>query len=193
MKKINDGLTGNQRYYRRHKQQRSDAAKKKYYETNGSYWKSYYQSHKEQYLRNRVNFYKSHPGLHSQYYREYYKKNRDKIRLRSISPEARYKNALRYAKYSGLEWNISYSNYFELVSNRCDYCDSVLPSYGHGLDRLNNDKGYIIGNVVPCCKRCNQIRGDNLTSEEMRIAMKAVKQFRLDKILVDVKETQYGS
>ena len=28
-----------------------------------------------------------------------------------------------------------------------------------GLDRLDSSKGYIHGNVVPCCRNCNVFRG----------------------------------
>ena len=29
-----------------------------------------------------------------------------------------------------------------------------------GLDRLNNDKVYKFGNVVPCCAQCNYMKKD---------------------------------
>ena len=32
-------------------------------------------------------------------------------------------------------------------------------SYAYnGIDRLNNDIGYILGNVVPCCGACNKAK-----------------------------------
>lgn len=64
--------------------------------------------------------------------------------------------------------------------------DGNLSKTGVGLDRIENSKGYIISNVVPCCGSCNKIRGNNLTSDEMAIAMKAVRNFRLSKILKGV-------
>jgi len=36
-----------------------------------------------------------------------------------------------------------------------------------GIDRMNNEVGYIITNVVPCCKICNWCKS-NLTIQEFR-------------------------
>ena len=30
----------------------------------------------------------------------------------------------------------------------------------NGIDRIDNSIGYVIGNVVPCCKRCNVAKND---------------------------------
>lgn len=38
-----------------------------------------------------------------------------------------------------------------------------------GVDRLNSSAGYVLDNLVPCCFVCNQIKGDRLTEEEMRL------------------------
>ena len=38
---------------------------------------------------------------------------------------------------------------------------------GAGMDRLDNSKGYVEGNVVSCCYDCNTARFDNFTFEEM--------------------------
>jgi 5-methylcytosine-specific restriction endonuclease McrA len=36
-----------------------------------------------------------------------------------------------------------------------------------GIDRKDNEKGYTEENCVPCCKRCNGIKGEWLSYEEM--------------------------
>jgi hypothetical protein len=53
-------------------------------------------------------------------------------------------------------------NYELLINKSCYYCSNKLGTktiYGAGLDRLNNDLGYELNNVVPCCTFCNYIRG----------------------------------
>jgi hypothetical protein len=60
----------------------------------------------------------------------------------------------------------------------CIYCHSKIRGIGSGLDRINNSKWYEVSNVNPCCGTCNDIRGDNLTVEEMKAAMKAILDYR---------------
>lgn len=35
----------------------------------------------------------------------------------------------------------------------------------NGIDRIDNNKGYTIDNVVPCCKMCNQAKNDYTLQE----------------------------
>lgn len=190
MRKINDGLTRYQRYYRRHKEQRAKDSREKYHKTGGSYWREYYAKHKDKYKASRKKYATEHPFYRRDYSRKYYaiESNRKRLTMIATQPHRRYRNAIRTAKFREIEWNIGESDFNELITKRCTYCDGTLPTQGSGLARIDNSKGYVIANIVPCCTACNQIRGDNLTSEEMKIAMNAIKAFRLSKILVDVKE-----
>jgi hypothetical protein len=36
------------------------------------------------------------------------------------------------------------------------------------MDRISNDKGYSLDNVVPCCQDCNRRRGTTYSSEEFK-------------------------
>lgn len=66
-------------------------------------------------------------------------------------------------------FEISEEDFRILTSSRCHYCD-CLPyaiekgrdiGYEYvynGLDRVDNEKGYMLSNVVPCCKKCNQAK-----------------------------------
>lgn len=63
----------------------------------------------------------------------------------------------------------------EVTSKPCKYCrieSSLKEVTGsgseyiyNGIDRVDNTKGYITGNVVPCCKTCNRAK-DTMTLEE---------------------------
>ena len=47
---------------------------------------------------------------------------------------------------------------FKIMSNiECYYCGKLGPS---GIDRIDNNIGYIENNCVPCCKHCNYVKGD---------------------------------
>lgn len=77
-----------------------------------------------------------------------------------------------------------------LILMNCHYCDSPpsnemrRKAYGQavlryqGIDRKDNARGYEHDNVVPCCERCNRIKGTELSYEEMITASQALAQMR---------------
>lgn len=42
----------------------------------------------------------------------------------------------------------------DLITDRCFYCGAE-PDPVNGIDRVDNDKGYLEDNVVSCCRMCN--------------------------------------
>ena len=109
-------------------------------------------------------------------------KNRDKILARNRLPKRRYRVLKRYAKERDLPCTLTEKQFAELVMQKCTYCANQLASptnnTGVGLDRIDNNKGYDIDNVVPCCLICNRVRNDHFTPEETKIAVEAVIAFR---------------
>lgn len=71
------------------------------------------------------------------------------------------------AKQQGRAWQITFEAFTLLRQQPCRYCGFLLPEAGYGLDRIDNSKGYLHDNVVPCCTSCNSARGDHFTHEEM--------------------------
>ncbi len=88
-----------------------------------------------------------------------------------LGPSDSARNAL-YGKYRHaakkreLEFTITKDEFKYLTSSNCYYCGTVPSASIHrkgfkqeyiynGIDRLNNNIGYIINNCVPCCKTCN--------------------------------------
>lgn len=79
----------------------------------------------------------------------------------------------------GKTWDISKEEYTELISKPCAYCDGPLPYTGVGLDRIDNELGYSLINVNPCCWTCNVVRGDRFTVHEMKTILgPAIKRIR---------------
>lgn len=93
--------------------------------------------------------------------------------LAKLSPgEAARRSVLKMYKDSaqlrGYEWGISDADALRLFAQNCYYCGSPPSNTckkqfsGHfvysGIDRLNNDLGYLEGNVVPCCTVCNKAK-----------------------------------
>lgn len=92
---------------------------------------------------------------------------------KSASNELIYKYKLR-AKKENIDWDLTDDQCMEIFKRNCTYCGSK-PSRErkrntsvfiyNGIDRVNNNKGYIFDNVVSCCMRCNYMKS-NLTVDE---------------------------
>jgi hypothetical protein len=90
--------------------------------------------------------------------------------VRRRTPQQRYVKA-RYdagRRSSGAkEFSLTFDEYFDIISRPCRYCNSdISQGAGSGLDRIDNDKGYILGNVSPCCADCNRRRAKTMDADE---------------------------
>lgn len=92
--------------------------------------------------------------------------NRFKIEFGLSAKKLAYSNYKRRAIRKNLLFNLSFEQFLELVQQNCYYCGSKPKNIYktkcnngnfvyQGIDRLNNDKGYILENCVPCCEECN--------------------------------------
>lgn len=96
--------------------------------------------------------------------------------------------------------DISFDKFLELSQQDCFHCGSQVQDTGsikvrrsskrsegrrttrnnpitatfqyHGLDRIDNSKGHILNNVVPCCWACNNLRGDR----ELHVFLKHIRK-----------------
>lgn len=99
------------------------------------------------------------------------------LRLKYTDPTMRAKKIIYTlyklsAKKKGLEFSISFEKFIDITSLNCFYCGSEPKNIKvdgkirktqykyNGLDRMDNSKGYIEGNVAPCCKMCNMAKKD---------------------------------
>lgn len=80
-------------------------------------------------------------------------------------------------KKKGFNNNITFDFLYNIVYNcKCIYCGDT---HNIGLDRIDNNKGHEINNVVPCCYECNVARGNNFSFEEMKLLGKTIKLIKL--------------
>lgn len=73
------------------------------------------------------------------------------------------------AKKRGYQFSLSKEQFKSLITTNCYYCGSDLSNLQsrknsrsvfkyNGIDRVDNNIGYIISNVVSCCKQCNTMK-----------------------------------
>jgi hypothetical protein len=91
---------------------------------------------------------------------------------------------LRHARNRNYEFKISKEKFLEIVNKNCHYCDQVPSNKAknqnktgtyiyNGVDRIDNTKGYIENNVVPCCRICNRCKSD-MTLDQFKTWIKNV-------------------
>jgi hypothetical protein len=78
------------------------------------------------------------------------------------------------AKRRGLEWKLTRDQFIEITSSPCHYTGlppSLVRNLPHGsyiyngIDRMDNTKGYLYANCVPCCSKVNQMKMDSSLDE----------------------------
>lgn len=82
-------------------------------------------------------------------------------------------NSYRHnARVRGLDWSLDSDLATPLLTSPCHYCGAEPssikisqsgrgdPFVRNGIDRVNNARGYVDGNVVTCCSTCNYAKRD---------------------------------
>lgn len=82
-----------------------------------------------------------------------------------------YRRYKYHAKNKNLKFELSKEQFRNLTSKDCFYCNSKPNTSSNihkkrhngvyvynGIDRKNNNKGYVKNNCVPCCEVCNRMK-----------------------------------
>lgn len=75
-----------------------------------------------------------------------------------LKPYRRESEAKRNAFKRGVDWTLSRDQFMTFWQSPCSYCGDGIDTIG--LDRIDNQRGYTMDNVVPCCGRCNSMKSD---------------------------------
>ncbi len=107
------------------------------------------------------------------------KKKHNHYQRTKNEPHFRWQFAKSQANHREIDFNLSEEDHAKIIIQPCYYCSkSIADEVGCGLDRLNNDEGYSLQNVVACCGTCNSSRGDRYTPEEWKVMAEALVKFR---------------
>lgn len=79
-----------------------------------------------------------------------------------------YREYIKKAKSRDVNFELTIEQATDLFTKNCYYCNkppsnkrirvSGTEVIYQGIDRVDNAKGYVNGNVVPCCKYCNSFK-----------------------------------
>lgn len=108
-------------------------------------------------------------------------------------------NALYYeykirSKKRNIEFNLTKDEFMILTKSNCSYCGESPSKRFHrndyndvtifnGIDRINNQLGYIINNCTTCCERCNFMKG-KLPKKEFLEQVNKIYKYQYGKINV---------
>ena len=91
-------------------------------------------------------------------YKHRYKSNITTIHTLEYKTKPRY---VDYFKRHKRRFNdqpfLSESEFDSITGKACYYCGNEGPN---GIDRLDNTRGYVLDNCVPCCKHCNYVKSN---------------------------------
>jgi len=125
--------------------------------------KTYYNKHRDEILEYKHKDYKRWYHDNRENIIKSSKKNYQEVRG---SLTKRFSVIKSQAKIRGKEFNLTKEYVEPLFKAPCYYCGDKTESLN--LDRVDNSKGYVIGNVVSCCNMCNRIKS-TMTLDEMLI------------------------
>lgn len=105
----------------------------------------------------------------------------------------------RQASARGLEFSITLEEFSYITQQTCHYCGTppkqITNEKGsngqytyNGIDRVDNNEGYRVGNCVPCCGTCNKAKL-SMTEDEfywwvIRVYNKFVMGSTFDKVAI---------
>lgn len=93
-----------------------------------------------------------------------------------VGRDAVYGRTKREAGNRGKVFELTPDQLEEIVVKDCTYCGAkpnqytspskyAPPFIHHGIDRVDNEIGYVEGNCVPCCSTCNQWKSKKTVQE----------------------------
>jgi len=96
----------------------------------------------------------------------------------------------RNCKKTGRAFELSREEFHKLIIQPCYYCGTVpiprvlkkgIPDLfaANGIDRVNNEIGYVLSNCVTCCVTCNRAK-HNKSSGEFKSWLRQVAKYNAD-------------
>lgn len=110
---------------------------------------------------------------------KFYKDNTTKSKLCNLcilcyknylkTPNSKYIEYKKGAKKRNKKFSLTKSEFLLFWKKPCYYCNEEIKTIG--LDRVDNKKGYLLNNIVSCCKICNILKKWHSIKQLERISM----------------------
>jgi len=81
------------------------------------------------------------------------------------------------ARSRNLEFSLPRALFDDLVTDNCFYCGAT-PDPVNGVDRVDNERGYVEDNVVTCCKHCNRSKHTRTRADFETWILRAAEHLR---------------
>lgn len=89
-------------------------------------------------------------------------KRLDRVRnykeFHATNQEAYFKRYITGAAKRSYSFELAFEEFKELVAKPCYYCGYFKEGEVNGIDRFNNDEGYVLSNCRPSCEECNHMK-----------------------------------
>jgi hypothetical protein len=89
-------------------------------------------------------------------------KRKDRYRnykeLNALYPQTHFKQYFTSAVKRGYPFELTIEEFTFLVTKPCYYCGYFKKGEVVGIDRFDNEQGYILSNCRPCCEECNHMK-----------------------------------
>lgn len=113
--------------------------------------------------------------------REYYKENKEKILESNKQWRQTFNGRLlsykRSAEQRGIEWLLTESEFESFWNKPCSYCGGDIETVG--IDRIDSQGSYEIGNCKSCCTDCNKMKLDLSEDEFLKLIKKIHNNLKL--------------
>lgn len=114
----------------------------------------------------------------NEYQRQYHQNNPEYQKQYEQSVNGRRVTYKAGAKERNLEFMLTLEQFEILTSQPCHYCGQYTKNKNFcGIDRVNNDAGYVLTNCVPCCTSCNEMKGKRTSKEFFNCIKRVYEHF----------------
>ena len=112
------------------------------------------------------------------------------LKLNEASFKSLFRGYRTRAKRKGIPFELTDKQFKKLNKQNCYYC-GIFPQQTNnvngngayiynGIDRVDNSKGYILENCVPCCGRCNKAKS-TMTQQEFYKLIESIYKNKVER------------